>query len=179
MLCIEGRLLNKDVKNRKKSSPYERTFSTWLKSTSTGVERPKICTDNLNLPFWRSISSMVPLNEANGPDVMRTSSPTEKSCLGLKVFSSGSSPIRTRIFLCSSCESGFGGFLPVGSAVKKPETPLMPTILDSTEFQPISGNWSSTKIYPGRIFLSSILSSPFSFFTLTFSVGTLTPVPML
>ena len=50
------------------------SFSTLAKSSSTGVERPKIVTDTFNRLWSLSISSTVPLKFANGPSTMRTCS---------------------------------------------------------------------------------------------------------
>src|SRR5438034_6647898 len=50
------------------------SFSTLAKSSSTGVERPKIVTETFNRLWSLSISSTLPLKFANGPSTMRTCS---------------------------------------------------------------------------------------------------------
>ena len=50
-------------------------FSTWLYTKSTGVGRTNIDTETFNLSLSSSISSIIPLNEANGPSITCTVSP--------------------------------------------------------------------------------------------------------
>src|SRR5438132_258779 len=50
------------------------TFSTWLNSNSTGVERPKIVTITFSVSRSSFTSSTTPVKLANGPSVMRTDS---------------------------------------------------------------------------------------------------------
>ena len=48
------------------------TFSTWLNSSSTGVERPKIVTITFKVSRSSFTSSTMPWKVANGPSEMRT-----------------------------------------------------------------------------------------------------------
>src|SRR5690606_38766006 len=58
-------------------------FSTCMKSSSTGVARPKIDTSTRRRPLSGFTSSTVPLNPENGPSVTRTLSPFSNWTLGL------------------------------------------------------------------------------------------------
>ena len=58
-------------------------FSTWMKSSSTGVERPKTVTMTLMVERSSWISSTSPSKLAKGPSMMRTFSPFSKWYLGL------------------------------------------------------------------------------------------------
>src|SRR5512133_3239252 len=58
-------------------------FSTCMKSSSTGVARPKIDTRTRTLPLSGLTSSTVPLKFENGPSVTRTESPSSNCTLGL------------------------------------------------------------------------------------------------
>src|SRR2546423_5866237 len=57
------------------SSSVNVTFSTSKKFNSTGVERPNMVTTTLSVDLSELTSSTLPVNEANGPDLMRTVSP--------------------------------------------------------------------------------------------------------
>src|ERR1041385_5806305 len=57
------------------SSSVNVTFSTSRKFSSTGVERPKMVTTTLSVDLSELTSSTLPVNDANGPDLMRTVSP--------------------------------------------------------------------------------------------------------
>src|SRR6266849_7430834 len=48
------------------------TFSTWLNSNSTGVERPKIVTITFSVSRSSFTSSTIPWNVANGPSEILT-----------------------------------------------------------------------------------------------------------
>src|SRR5690606_9114107 len=58
------------------SSSAKVTFSTSRKLNSYGVERPKIVIDTLSTALSSLTSSTLPVKLANGPDLMRTTSPT-------------------------------------------------------------------------------------------------------
>src|SRR5512133_2159191 len=58
-------------------------FSTCMKSSSTGVARPKIDTSTRTLPLSGLTSSTVPLKFENGPSITRTWSPSSSSTVGL------------------------------------------------------------------------------------------------
>src|SRR5262249_15440760 len=64
-------LRRKAAPTRSKPQP---SFSTLAKSSSTGVERPKIVTDTFKRLWSLSISSTVPLKFAKGPSTIRTCS---------------------------------------------------------------------------------------------------------
>src|SRR5205809_7522231 len=64
------------------SSSANVTFSTSRKFNSTGVERPKIVTVTFNVAFSSFTSSTLPVKLANGPDLMRTTSPTSYENFG-------------------------------------------------------------------------------------------------
>ena len=61
---------------------YTQIFCTWLNSSSTGVERPKIETATFNRDRVSSTSSTVALKEEKGPSDTRTCSPTSKDTKG-------------------------------------------------------------------------------------------------
>ena len=73
------------LKDRRKSSGNRGSyrFSTWMKSSSTGVERPKTVTMTLMVERSSWISSTSPSKFAKGPSMMRTFSPFSKWYLGL------------------------------------------------------------------------------------------------
>src|SRR5512142_1523131 len=58
-------------------------FSTCMKSSSTGVARPKMDTSTRSLPFSGFTSSTVPLKFENGPSMTRTESPSSNWTFGL------------------------------------------------------------------------------------------------
>src|SRR5581483_5456854 len=62
------------AKAREEFSNSYPSFSTLAKSSSTGVERPKIVTETFSRLWSVSTSSTVPLKFANGPSTMRTCS---------------------------------------------------------------------------------------------------------
>src|ERR1019366_4081479 len=57
-------------------------FSTCRKSNSTGVARPKIVTSTRSVLRSPLISSILPWKFANGPSIMRTSSPFSNVIFG-------------------------------------------------------------------------------------------------
>src|SRR6185437_769630 len=82
------------------------TFSTCAKSSSTGVERPKIVTETFNVLRSEFTSSTTPVKFANGPSPMRTFSPRSNESFGF-----GFSAVvvaRFRMFCTSSSVSGEG-----------------------------------------------------------------------
>src|SRR6266481_1395034 len=70
-------------KPRPLQPPVQPSFSTLAKSSSTGVERPKIVTETFSRLWSLSISSTLPLKFANGPSTMRTCSLRSKTTFGL------------------------------------------------------------------------------------------------
>src|SRR5262252_8098063 len=82
------------------------TFSTWLNSSSTGVDRPKIVTITFSVSRSSLTSSTTPVKLANGPSVMRTLSFLSNLTLSLGL--SLDSPTRYTMFCTSSSESGVG-----------------------------------------------------------------------
>ena len=60
-------------------------FSTWAKSSSTGVARPKIDTRTLTFCLSGFTSSTVAEKFANGPSMTRTVSPASNTTLGLRL----------------------------------------------------------------------------------------------
>src|SRR5215472_1483047 len=65
------------------SDSTQPSFSTLAKSSSTGVERPKIVTETFRRLWSLSISSTLPLKFANGQSTMRTCSLRSKTTFGL------------------------------------------------------------------------------------------------
>jgi hypothetical protein len=51
---------------QRSSNAYMTTFSTWRKSTSTGVDRPKIPTLTRRRDFSAFTSSTITVNDSNG-----------------------------------------------------------------------------------------------------------------
>ena len=94
--------------SRAPTAPAPQIFSTCRKSTSTGVDRPKIPTMTRSLPFSVFTSSMLPVKESKGPSMIRTISPTEKLCRGFRIRSALISPAFCRMPRASSCEMGCG-----------------------------------------------------------------------
>src|SRR5712671_946810 len=82
----------------------DHSFSTWRKSSSTGVSRPKMLTRTLTLFRSGLTSSTVPMNSANGPSVTRTLWPFVKATRNFGV----STPMCRRICLTSFSSSGIG-----------------------------------------------------------------------
>ena len=63
--------------------PDQATFSTWAKSNSTGVDRPKIVTETFSVLRSVFTSSTTPVKFANGPSTIRTCSFRSKVSFGL------------------------------------------------------------------------------------------------
>src|SRR5258707_1408779 len=110
-------------------------FSTLAKSSSTGVERPKMVTETFNRLWSLSISSTVPLKFANGPSTMRTCSLRSYTTLGL----GRSCGVCTRLMIASTSasESGEG-------EVAEPTKPVTRGVL-RTMCQVFSSRSISTK----------------------------------
>src|SRR4051794_20506771 len=97
------------------------SFSTWRKSSSTGVSRPKMLTSTLSLLRSGLTSSTVPMNSANGPSVTRTLWPLVNATRYFGV----STPMCRRICLTSVSSSGIGslrmpGMLPLPTKLVTP-----------------------------------------------------------
>jgi hypothetical protein len=103
------------------------------------VERPKIPTITRSFPFSVLTSSMFPVNESNGPSMIRTISPAEKLCRGLSTLSALISPAFWSIPLASSCVMGAGFWF-----LLDPTKPVTPGTLRQISFQPWSGRSIST-----------------------------------
>jgi len=76
---LPGRQLEReddpDLLGHGESTSFPLELSTWRKSSSTGVSRPKMLTRTFTLFRSRFTSSTVPTNSANGPSVTRRSGP--------------------------------------------------------------------------------------------------------
>src|SRR5687767_2312511 len=81
-------------------------FSTCKKSSSTGVERPKIVTMTFSVLRSRLTSSTMPLKLVNGPSLIRTWSPFSKEYFGFGF--SAATVTWWRIWSTSSRVSGVG-----------------------------------------------------------------------
>src|SRR5439155_12019518 len=86
-------------------SAVPQTFATWSKDSSTGVSRSKMLTNTLSFAWSALISLIVPLKSANGPLMMRTTSPSSKPSLTCGFCSSF---FTTRIFSTSRLDRGVG-----------------------------------------------------------------------
>src|ERR1700683_3871421 len=82
------------------------TFSTCAKSSSTGVERPKIVTETFSVLRSEFTSSTTPVKFANGPSPIRTFSPRSKDNFGFGL--SAVVVARFKMFCLSSSVSGDG-----------------------------------------------------------------------
>ena len=73
-------------------------FSTCKKSSSTGVERPKIVTMTFSVFLSRLTSSTTPLKLVNGPSLIRTCSPFSNMYFGFGF----SAAVFTWVRICST-----------------------------------------------------------------------------
>src|SRR5919106_1294649 len=112
------------------SSSVNVTFSTSRKLSSTGVERPNIVTTTLSVALSELTSSTLPVNDANGPDLILTVSPGAYVNFGFG-FSAASVTLWT-IWLTSSGVSGVGFWPPT-----KPVT----FGVDLIRWKTLSGMW--------------------------------------
>src|ERR1700686_3760346 len=115
------------------------TFSTWSRSSSTGVSRPNMLTSTLSLPFSGLISSTLPWKQVNGPSTTRTDSPTWNSTriLGASCF------ICFWIARTSFSWSGTGLFA-------EPTKLVTPGVLRTTNHDSFDITMR-TRMYPGKI----------------------------
>src|SRR5438132_1613070 len=102
------------------------SFATWLKSSSTGVSRPKMLTRTLSFIWSSLISAICPEKSANGPSRTRTVSPGSYSRRG-RVFFGPSMPsgLTCRMLSTSLRESGVG-------LAPEPTKPVTPGVLRMT-----------------------------------------------
>src|SRR5271157_3626571 len=105
---------------RHRAARIHPSFSTLAKSSSTGVERPKIVTETFRRLWSLSISSTVPLKLANGPSTMRTCSLRSKTTLGF----GRSCGVCTRLMMASTSASERAG-----GAVAEPTKPVTRGVL--------------------------------------------------
>src|SRR5580704_2489516 len=115
------------------------SFSTLAKSSSTGVERPKIVTETFSRLWSLSISSTVPLKFANGPSTMRTCSLRSNTTFGF----GRSVGTWTRLMMASTSVSDSGE-----GAVAEPTNPVTRGV-ERTMCQVFSSRSISTSTYPG------------------------------
>src|SRR5690606_16682594 len=115
-------------------------FSTWEKSSSTGVARPKIETFTLSFCLSGFTSSTVPEKFANAPSMTRISSPTSKFTRGFGL--TAPSTVRRRWSSISCGRTSCGRWLPM-----KPVT----FGVSFTRCHASSLISLSTKMYPGRL----------------------------
>src|ERR1700722_15138761 len=115
------------------------SFSTLAKSSSTGVERPKIVTETFSRLWSLSISSTVPLKFAKGPSTMRTCSLRSNTTFGF----GRSVGTCTRLMMASTSVSDSGE-----GAVAAPTKPVTRGV-ERTMCQVFSSRSISTSTYPG------------------------------
>src|SRR5262249_30472274 len=118
---------------------FQLSFSTEAKSSSTGVDRPKIVTETFKRLWSLSMSSTVPLKFANGPSMMRTCSLRSYTTLGL----GRSCGVWTRLMMASTSASDSGE-----GDVAEPTNPVTRGVL-RTMCQVFSSRSISTSTYPG------------------------------
>src|SRR5580700_4844648 len=117
------------------------SFSTLAKSSSTGVERPKIVTETFSRLWSLSISSTVPLKFAKGPSTMRTCSLRSNTTFGF----GRSVGTCTRLMMASTSVSDSGE-----GAVAEPTKPVTRGV-ERTMCQVFSSRSISTSTYPGYV----------------------------
>src|SRR6266478_2302338 len=135
-------------------------FSTCMKSSSTGVARPKIETSTRTRPLSGFTSSTVPLKFENGPSTTRTLSPSSNSTFGLGFRAPSLSWVVSRAISCS---------LTAGGLVALPTNPVIFGVF-FTRCQVRSLSSICTRMYPGKNLRFEARFSPFTIST-TFSIG--------
>src|SRR6195256_4039996 len=131
-----------------------------MKSSSTGVARPKIETSTRTRPLSGFTSSTVPLKFENGPSTTRTLSPSSTSTLGFGFRAPSLSWVVRRAISCS---------LTAGGLVALPTNPVIFGVF-FTRCQVRSLSSICTRMYPGKNLRFEARFSPFTIST-TFSIG--------
>src|SRR5438132_5066700 len=139
---------------------FDYVFSTCMKSSSTGVARPKIETSTRTRPLSGFTSSTVPLKFENGPSTTRTLSPSSNSTFGLGFSAPSESCVVSRAISCS---------LTAGGLVALPTKPVILGVF-FTRCQVRSFSSICNRMYPGKNFRFEARFSPFTIST-TFSIG--------
>src|ERR1700730_3700316 len=142
------------------ASHLDYVFSTCMKSSSTGVARPKIETSTRTRPLSGFTSSTVPLKFENGPATTRTLSPSSNSTLGFGFRAPSLSWVVSRAISCS---------LTAGGLVALPTNPGIFGVF-FTRCQVRSFSSICTRMYPGKNLRFEARFSPFTIST-TFSIG--------
>src|SRR5947208_8377792 len=131
-----------------------------MKSSSTGVARPKIETSTRTRPLSGFTSSTVPLKFENGPSTTRTLSPSSNSTFGFGFRAPSLSWVVSRAISCS---------LTAGGLVALPTNPVIFGVF-FTRCQVRSLSSICTRMYPGKNLRFEARFSPFTIST-TFSIG--------
>src|SRR5712672_3368900 len=131
-----------------------------MKSSSTGVARPKIETSTRTRPLSGFTSSTVPLKLENGPSTTRTLSPSSNSTFGFGFSAPSLSCVVSRAISCS---------LTAGGLVALPTNPVILGVF-FTRCQVRSFSSICTRMYPGKNLRFEARFSPFTIST-TFSIG--------
>src|SRR4030088_1284196 len=131
-----------------------------MKSSSTGVARPKIETSTRTRPLSGFTSSTVPLKFEKGPATTRTLSPSSNSPLGFGFSAPSESWVVSRAISCS---------LTAGGLVALPTNPVIFGVF-FTRCQVRSLSSICTRMYPGKNLRFEARFSPFTIST-TFSIG--------
>src|SRR2546430_15266242 len=131
-----------------------------MKSSSTGVARPKMLTSTRTRPLSGFTSSTVPLKFENGPSTTRTLSPSSNSTLGFGLSAPSESCVVSRAISCS---------LTAGGLVALPTKPVILGVF-FTRCQVRSFSSICTRMYPGKNLRFEARFSPFTIST-TFSIG--------
>src|SRR2546426_47879 len=142
------------------ASHRDHVFSTCMKSSSTGVARPKIETSTRTRPLSGFTSSTVPLKFENGPSTTRTLSPSSNSTFGFGFSAPSESCVVSRAISCS---------LTAGGLVALPTNPVILGVF-FTRCQVRSFSSICTRMYPGKNLRFEARFSPFTIST-TFSIG--------
>src|SRR5712672_2119537 len=131
-----------------------------MKSSSTGVARPKIETSTRTRPLSGFTSSTVPLKFENGPSTTRTLSPSSNSTFGFGFSAPSESWVVSRAISCS---------LTAGGLVALPTNPVIfGVFFTKCQVRSFSSMW--TRMYPGKNLRFEARFSPFTIST-TFSIG--------
>src|SRR5437899_1867113 len=145
---------------RLSSASHRYVFSTCMKSSSTGVARPKIETSTRTRPLSGFTSSTVPLKFENGPSTTRTLSPSSNSTFAFGFSAPSESCVVSRAISCS---------LTAGGLVALPTNPVIFGVF-FTRCQVRSFSSICTRMYPGKNLRFEARFSPFTIST-TFSIG--------
>src|SRR6266478_5984250 len=144
----------------RQASHLDYVFSTCMKSSSTGVARPKIETSTRTRPLSGFTSSTVPLKLEKGPSTTRTLSPSSNSTFGFGFSAPSLSCVVSRAISCSLTAGGF---------VALPTNPVILGVF-FTRCQVRSLSSICTRMYPGKNLRLLARFSPLTIST-TFSIG--------